>query len=88
LPIFSQPDIRERGRCRQADGMTNILEMGAWIAAIAVLPLTVIGWFFASAKKKINKSQSRDGIAVSGVSTGHNSPVSVLNLTVGRDDNQ
>jgi hypothetical protein len=53
------------------------LEAAAWIAAIAVLPLTVIGWFFAGGKKKINKSQSRDGIAISGVRTGHNSPVNV-----------
>lgn len=68
--------------------MTNILETGAWIAAIAVLPLTVIGWFFASGKRKINKSQSTSGIAVSGVSTGHNSPVSIVNLRVGSYDNQ
>jgi Na+-driven multidrug efflux pump len=68
--------------------MAHILETGAWIAAIAVLPLTVIGWFFASKKKRIiNKSQSRDGIALSGVRTGYNSPVSVVNLTASRDDN-
>jgi hypothetical protein len=62
------------------------LEMGAWIAAIAVLPLTMIGWFFAGRKEKINKSHSRDGIAVSGVRTGRNSPVNVTVNSVGHDN--
>jgi hypothetical protein len=62
------------------------LEMGAWIAAIAVLPLTMIGWFFAGRKEKINKSHSRDGIAVSGVHTGNYSPVNV-NLTTVENNN-
>jgi hypothetical protein len=52
------------------------LETAAWIATIVILPLTVIGWFVAGGKqKKINKSHSRGGIAISGVRTGHNSRV-------------
>jgi hypothetical protein len=72
--------------------MDNTLETWSWIAAIAVIPLTVIGWFVAGGKKKINKSAaSRGGVASSGdvrvdgpgsFATGHNSPVNV-NLTVG-----
>jgi hypothetical protein len=53
------------------------LETVAWIAGIVLVPLTVVGWLFAGSKKKINKSQSRDGIAMSGVQTGQNSPVKV-----------
>jgi hypothetical protein len=68
--------------------MMSMLETGAWIAAIVVLPLTVIGWFFAGGKKNTNKSQSRGGVAIAGVSTGHNSPLTVINLGGNRDDNQ
>jgi hypothetical protein len=57
------------------------LESAAWIAGIATVPLTVIGWFFAGRKKTINKSKSRDGIAISGLNAGDNSLVTVSNST-------
>ena len=77
--------------------MASTLETLSWIAAIAAIPVAVIGWFFASSKEKINKSAaSRGGVAISGdvlahgcagFVTGDNSPMNV-NLTVGGDHNE
>jgi hypothetical protein len=71
--------------------MASTLEMLSWIAAIAAIPVTVIGWFVASGKKEVNKSVAQSGsLAISGdvvvdghagFVTGHNSPIDV-NLTL------
>jgi hypothetical protein len=57
------------------------LEAAAWIAGIALVPITVFGWIFTGRKKTINKSKSRDGIAISGLNAGDNSLVTVHNST-------
>ena len=72
--------------------MPQMLETWSWIAAIAAVPIAIIGWF-VSIKRRSNKSfANKGGTAISGdmhvekagVVTGHNSHVKV-SLAVSKD---
>jgi hypothetical protein len=65
--------------------MSQMLETWSWVAAIAAVPIAIIGWFLSS-KRRTNKSfVNKGGTAISGdmhvekagVVTGHNSHVNV-----------